>query len=153
MASLICLASGPMSLAQLQTRNPLDGFDGQQPLPQEVAFKFFVSVISTQELQISWDLAPRHYLYRHRFEFSLRHGPDDRWQAISFSLPDGIKTRDQFFGDIEIYYDRVAALLNLPPGDNDNISLLIQYQGCADWGYCYPPQSVEYALTQSGVQR
>ncbi|MDA0929302.1 MAG: protein-disulfide reductase DsbD N-terminal domain-containing protein [Proteobacteria bacterium] len=118
-----------------------------QPLALEEAFPFFVSTTSPGRYKVSWNLAPGHYLYRHAFSFSLQQRENGELLEADVTLPDGLKKTDQFFGDIEAYYEQVVAELSLPTVPGPQAALVIEYQGCADWGFCYPPQRVSYPLT------
>jgi thiol:disulfide interchange protein DsbD len=115
-----------------------------QPLPIDQAFPFYVSIEGEDQITVSWQIAPQHYLYRHRFGFSLKSDASQDAQSLNFTLPDGLPSHDQFFGDIEAYYDAVTAHLDLPTGNLERSVLVIEYQGCADWGFCYPPQTTEF---------
>lgn len=116
------------------------------PIPLEQAFPYYVSAISPERLSVTWDIAPGHYLYRHAFHFSLQLRPGADSEPAVFSLPEGLHKTDQFFGDIEAYYTQARAEIALPAADLTNAVLIIQYQGCADWGFCYPPQRQEFKL-------
>lgn len=146
-AILIVLFSFNVSIAQTPSFSSLTNPGGQtEPLPLEQAFPFFVSTNGPGQYQVIWDPAPGHYLYRHAFNISLLTTADSEPLATEFSLPDGRKKTDQFFGDIEAYYEQVAAELTLPTVPGPDAALIIEYQGCADWGFCYPPQRVNYPL-------
>jgi thiol:disulfide interchange protein DsbD len=139
-----------VSLAQLETRSPTS-FSAtleNRPVPLELeqAFPFFVSEVSPGHLRVTWDIAEGHYLYRHAFDFSLRQSLESESVAVLFSLPDGVAKTDQFFGKIEAYYDLMSAELELGTVPGPATVLLIQYQGCAEWGFCYPPQRAEFKL-------
>ena len=136
------------AIAQLGPNSGSNLFGGgrPQPLPIDQAFPFFVSINNPQSLSVSWQIAAGHYLYRHQFGFALKRDADSNAQSLQFSLPEGLQKQDQFFGDIEAYYENVTATVQLDFSEFPNGRLVIQYQGCADWGFCYPPQSVEYPL-------
>jgi len=137
---------GNTSSAQLDSR-PFSGFSDQpQPLPLEQAFPFYVSTVSPGRFKVNWNLAEGHYLYRHAFDFSMKQSSSAAALPIDYVLPDGLKKTDQFFGDIEAYYDLLSVELTLPTVPGPDAMLLIQYQGCADWGFCYPPQNFEFIL-------
>lgn len=143
---LIGMLSDP-SLAQLPTRS-FSGFGDQpEPLPLEQAFPFYVSVISPGRYRVNWNLAEGHYLYRHAFGFAMQQATDSEELEVDYSLPDGLKKTDQFFGDIEAYYNQVSVDVNLSTVPGPNALLVIEYQGCADWGFCYPPQRTEFPLS------
>ena len=61
-------------------------------------------------------------------------------------MRDGLKKNDQFFGDIEAYYGQLDIDLSLNTVPSPNARIFIHYQGCADWGFCYPPQRFEFLL-------
>lgn len=111
-------------------------------LPVDEAF-----VLSTQAqadgIAIEWKIADGYYLYRHRTSVQADAG----FEARPLQLPVGKKYKDEFFGDVETYRGSLTATL---PGTARGASttLKIKYQGCADIGVCYPPQtrSLQVAL-------
>lgn len=91
--------------------------------------------------QIVWQIAEGYYLYRHRFQFSFSEHPETPLQP---ELTDGKRKQDEYFGDVEVYYHQASVTIPLEPGNSDNESavvLEVGYQGCADAGLCYPPQT------------
>ena len=147
--SALCIFSTAL-WAQLQPRSisSLDNTLGQnRPLPLDQAFPYFVSETGEESYEITWTPAPGHYLYRHAFGFSLQESATAAEQALAFTLPDGLKKSDQFFGDIEAYYNTVSASITVNAEALPQGSLIIEYQGCADWGFCYPPQRATFKLT------
>lgn len=145
--STVLLFSSNLS-AQLTPRSTsalsnLDGSVAQnRPLPLTEAFPYFLSVGSDNTFSVTWTPAPGHYLYRHMFSFSLLVNSEAEPRALDFTVPDGLKKTDQFFGDIEAYYNEVKAEIQLETAPGTQTSLVVEYQGCADWGFCYPPQRV-----------
>ncbi len=124
----------------------LSGDDRPTPLSLEEAFPYFVSEVAEGEYRVTWTPARGHYLYRHAFNFSLQLNEDDEPEPLPFAIPAGLPKSDQFFGDIEAYYDDVSATVTLPATIPSEASIIIEYQGCADWGFCYPPQRQSFAL-------
>lgn len=146
LAFLLLSMFSELALAQLGSRS-FSGFSNQpEPLPLEQAFPFYVSVLGPGRYRVSWNLAEGHYLYRHAFDFTMQQSSEAEELPIDYSLPDGLKKTDQFFGEIEAYYNNVSVDINLPTVPGPDASLVIQYQGCADWGFCYPPQRTEFIL-------
>ena len=117
-----------------------------QPLPLAQAFPFYVSAASPGRYKIVWSLPDGHYLYRHAFQFTLSQQADSAELPIEVTMPDGLKKNDQFFGDIEAYYGQLDIDLSLSTMPESNARIFIDYQGCADWGFCYPPQRFEFLL-------
>ncbi len=168
---LLFSASASLCVAQFDTRPP-SGLESRssgnsQPLIQEQAFPFYVSETGQNQLRITWTPASGHYLYRHAFAFSLQNTGEGSQQNLGVTttdvtltevaltdvtLTDGLRKTDQFFGEIEAYYDTVSADIVLPDHSGTGAILLIQFQGCADWGFCYPPQRREFPLTPTAAR-
>ena len=92
-----------------------------------------------------WEIAPGYYLYQDKFDFSLLENGVPR--EFSLSLPQGSAHSDEFFGDVQVYFETMAAQLTFegaaPKGE---LVLLIEYQGCAEAGFCYTLQRREIPL-------
>jgi thiol:disulfide interchange protein DsbD len=93
-------------------------------------------------LEVSFDIAPEYYLYRHQFKFK---GKNTRFTPVL--LPDGIDHEDEFFGVQKIFTENLAFTVNLENVSND-ASIKITYQGCAEKGLCYPPTSKVIELSK-----
>lgn len=93
-------------------------------------------------LEVSFDIAPEYYLYRHQFKFK-----GDKTQFTPVLLPDGIDHEDEFFGVQKIFTDNLTFTINLEHVSSD-ASLKISYQGCAEKGLCYPPTSKVIKLSK-----
>ena len=79
------------------------------------------------------------------------------FRAGTLQLPAGKSHVDEFFGEVETYRDAVRAVL--PGQGQGTVTLRVKYQGCADLGICYPPQTREVTvalpagLASGGVDR
>jgi len=149
--SLMALLLGVLALPTLaqpggSALGRLSGDARPQPLPLAEAFPFYVAETAESEYRVTWTPAPGHYLYRHAFAFSLQLADSADPQPLEFSLPPGLPRSDQFFGDIEAYYDDITAIVALPDNSPATATLIIEFQGCADWGFCYPPQRQDFSL-------
>jgi thiol:disulfide interchange protein DsbD len=110
-------------------------------LDVDEAFQFYTSLDSSDQVSIHWTIAPGYYLYRDKFSFNLV-APDGNALAAAYAIPQGISHHDEFFGDVEVYYRNLSATIDLPVAtQRDGYRLQIQYQGCAEAGLCYPPQT------------
>jgi thiol:disulfide interchange protein len=117
-----------------------------RPLPLTQAFPFYVSESEPGAYSIVWETAQEHYLYKHQFKFSLQQSTATSPQPVAFDMPQGIKKTDQFFGEVEVYYSKLTVDLSLPEKPRDGAILLIEFQGCAEWGFCYPAQEIQFEL-------
>jgi thiol:disulfide interchange protein DsbD len=106
---------------------------GQDFLPPDEAFRLAAERLPDGSLDVVWDIAPDYYLYRHRLAFEVDGNP----VTETVTIPAGKPKTDEFFGDVEVYYDRLA--VNVPGPPAGPVSLSVGYQGCAEGGLCYPP--------------
>nr|WP_240954105.1 protein-disulfide reductase DsbD domain-containing protein [Solimonas marina] len=93
-----------------------------------------------QSLHLSWSIAPGYYLYRQRIKVETLAPSAAGVEAIR--LPDGIAHHDDHFGDVEIYRNDLEADVPLSATPSAPLRVRVTYQGCADAGVCYPPQTV-----------
>ena len=123
-----------------------DGLPEKQPefLAPDKAFKLSVSNLGNNQIQINWEIEEGYYLYMGMFEFSTDR---DDTKIIKARMPDGVKKVDEFFGDVDVYYNSTNAILTFNNIDKDS-NLLIKYQGCADAGLCYPPIKKNISLNE-----
>lgn len=103
-------------------------------LPVEQAYQL-TPRISGNELLLEWQIADGYYLYSHRFKLSQHGGEGD--QKVAFDLPSGKVKHDEYFGDVEVFYNQVSLRTALV--DSQVFDIKISSQGCADAGLCYPP--------------
>lgn len=108
-------------------------------LPVDEAFALRVEATAPDRIELEWTIAEGYYLYRHRMG---AEPVDDGFRAAAdgLQLPAGKRHVDEFFGEVETYRQRVLAVL---PGEAvaARTQLKVRYQGCADIGICYPPQT------------
>lgn len=107
-------------------------------LPVREAFKLSLVSSDTQSVTLRFVAAEGYYLYRHRLNFSVEPAGFDLGEA---QLPAGKAKHDEFFGDVEVYYGVLDVRLPLDNPDNRPLRLQVGYQGCADKGLCYPPET------------
>ncbi len=134
---LIVALSWGTSVAQTQEDDLLE---------PDRAFRISGTTAATgDEVVIQWDIAEGYYLYRSKFKFytdtlGIELGTPD--------FPPAKLKHDEFFGEMEIYRNRVAIRLPVKrdPGSENLLALRTSSQGCADQGICYPPHSQRILL-------
>tara|TARA_B100001059_G_scaffold45368_1_gene38012 strand:+ start:8295 stop:8804 length:510 start_codon:yes stop_codon:yes gene_type:complete len=138
----------PNSQAQLDIRSEtgLSQRSLRRPLLAEDAFPFFSSRLDSDTIELTFLPADAHYLYQHRFSFSLQPAESDETTPLEAILPVGVSKTDEFFGAVKVYYDDLKILITLPATVEDKSEILVEYQGCADWGFCYPTHSIAVPL-------
>ncbi|BAQ82130.1 thiol:disulfide interchange protein DsbD [Pseudomonas sp. St29] len=105
-------------------------------LPVDKAFTFTSERLPSGETQLFWQIADGYYLYQKRLKF------DGLAQDHQPALPDGEHHSDEFFGEQTVY--RQGLEVKLPAAASGKVKL--GWQGCADAGLCYPPQTLEVNL-------
>jgi len=107
-------------------------------LPVREAFRLSLVEATPEQITLRFVAAEGYYLYRHRFAFKT----DQSGVVIGEpKLPAGVPKVDDYFGEIEAYYGIVDVELPLTNPDNRPFVLQVSYQGCADKGLCYPPET------------
>lgn len=116
-----------------------------QFVPVDQAFPFnFMQQGDT--IILDWQIKPGYYLYRERFSFQTKQA-----EMGEAKIPDGTFHSDEFFGDVHIFTEPVSVEIPLK-SVADNGELIVQYQGCATTGFCYPPETRIVPLDQIGPQ-
>lgn len=97
-------------------------------------------------LNIALKITPKHYLYKDKLSLKLPDGVSV--SALKFShTPQTIN--DPSFGKVDVFKQpQVTATATLTNTTADPIKgdLIVQWQGCAEAGLCYPPQSETVAI-------
>jgi thiol:disulfide interchange protein DsbD len=115
-----------------------------QFLPVDQAFVFSATADGGEQAQLDWQIAPGYYLYRHRLSVKTATAG---FALGEIAMPSGKKKTDEFFGDVEVYYDMLSATVPVTrPADASTFEIAVSYQGCADAGLCYPPVSRTVAI-------
>lgn len=120
-------------------------YEDTEFLPVDEAFQV-TGQLDKQNALISIKVTPEHYLYKDRFQFKLLTNGITAKEPV---YPKGKLKFDQFAQkDLEVYPKDVV--VNLPLSQaKDVVEVAVTFQGCADAGLCYPPHTVNLALTPS----
>lgn len=117
-------------------------------LPVRQAFQLNLVDTTAQSIKLRFVATDGYYLYRHRFAF--RTEPADIALGAA-ELPAGEKKHDEYFGDVEVYHGILDIDLPRKPGDDRPFTLIVSYQGCADKGLCYPPETERLSIGDPGA--
>nr|WP_314617347.1 protein-disulfide reductase DsbD [uncultured Pseudomonas sp.] len=119
--------------------------NGADFLPVHEAFKLDLVQADAHSIKLRFVATDGYYLYRHRFQF--RTEPADIALGTP-NIPKGEAKHDEFFGDVEVYHGVLD--IELPRTDARAFTLLVGYQGCADKGLCYPPETERLSIDGDG---
>jgi thiol:disulfide interchange protein len=119
-------------------------------LPVDEAFMPNIEVSGTQAT-VSFKIAPGYYLYQERI--ILENARPEELELGELKMPKGEPKTDEFFGEMHVYHQDVqgTAELTYKNGLPAVIGFKLKYQGCADAGVCYPPQSRTFAMNPVGL--
>ncbi|MEB0866235.1 protein-disulfide reductase DsbD [Citrobacter youngae] len=112
-----------------------------QFVPADRAFIFDFQQ-NQHDLNFSWQVKDGYYLYRKQISITPSQA-----DIAEVKLPPGVWHEDEFYGKSEIYRKQ----LNVPVTINQAASgatLTVTYQGCADAGFCYPPETKTVPLSE-----
>ena len=115
-------------------------------LPVREAFKLSLVQSTPQSIKLRFVATEGYYLYRHRFQFRAEPADISLGAAI---LPKGEQKHDEYFGDVEVYHGVVD--VEIPRTDQRAFTLAVTYQGCADKGLCYPPETERLSIDGIGA--
>ncbi len=118
-------------------------------LEPEKAFRMSTRAIDDRTVEVSFAIADGYYLYRERFRFDVEPGLGGATLKLGKAdFPQGVRKKDEFFGEVETYRGKVTVLLpvvRIGTG-GDTLKLGVTSQGCADVGVCYVPMQTRATI-------
>jgi len=111
------------------------------------AFKVSVIEQNSSQIVLRFVIAENYYLYRSKLDFKTA---PSNLVAGEIILPQGSSKFDEFFGETEVYYEVIDVKIDLNNPQNIDFNLDVNYQGCAEKGLCYPPQTITFNFGQEG---
>lgn len=102
------------------------------PVDQAFAFDFRQQ---GDQLTLSWQIHPDYYLYRQQIKIVPNNATFG-----AFTLPEGIAHRDEFYGEVAIFKQQLTLKIPITQA-GEQASVSVTYQGCAEAGFCYPPET------------
>ena len=127
-----------LPLLPLLAAAPARAIDESDLLPVDQAYVLSAEAAGPDSVRVHWKIADGYYLYRHRTSVAaISPGAT----AGALRLPKGEPHEDEFFGKTETYRGDLVATLPDIAGVAGSVTIKVKYQGCADAGLCYPPQT------------
>ncbi|NBU58566.1 MAG: protein-disulfide reductase DsbD [Betaproteobacteria bacterium] len=147
-AAVVLMLASPIGAAMVEPALAEGGLTaaGGQPLPPEQVFEVTADRAADGAIGLAFAVREGYYLYRDRIVVSA----DPAGTApLTVDLPPGMAKDDPNFGRVEIYRDSIEG--RLAGGPAGEWLLAVRYQGCADAGLCYPPQTQRFRVGAEGV--
>ncbi len=113
--------------------------NGEFP-PVDEVFIPEVFAVDGNKVEVGIRVVPGFYLYKDKI--SVR-SLSDRARAGRLDLPTGKMKVDEYFGEMEVYLQDLLAPLPIARATPEamDLELELKYQGCAEGGLCYMPQT------------
>ena len=115
------------------------------PPPAEDVFKLSVKLTDPNSFSLNWDIKDGFFLYKDRI--NLKKEDDTNFHLGRVSLPKALKKINQSGNNYLIYRNNLTlpvAILGESAGEG---LIKVNYQGCSNAGFCYPPQTKTIKLT------
>ncbi|TNF98824.1 MAG: protein-disulfide reductase DsbD [Gammaproteobacteria bacterium] len=117
-------------------------------LKPDQAFQLFVEAKKDGAAHLNWTIADQYYLYKDKIKVSLAISSPNL-SLGTLELPKAKMKHDEYFGNVPVYYNQVNARLPILNNNTSasDITLMVEYQGCAEAGLCYPPIKKPFNLS------
>lgn len=112
-----------------------------QFVPADRAFVFDFQQ-NQHDLNLTWQVKDGYYLYRKQISITPSQA-----NIAEVKLPPGVWHEDEFYGKSEIYRKQLTVPITVNQSKS-GATLTITYQGCADAGFCYPPETKTVPLSE-----
>ena len=112
-----------------------------QFVPADRAFVFDFQQ-NQHDLNLTWQVKDGYYLYRKQISITPSQA-----DIAEVKLPPGVWHEDEFYGKSEIYRKQLTVPITVNQAKS-GATLTITYQGCADAGFCYPPETKTVPLSE-----
>ncbi|HCR1074977.1 TPA: protein-disulfide reductase DsbD [Enterobacter cloacae] len=110
-------------------------------IPADQAFVFDFQQ-NQHHLNLTWQVKEGYYLYRKQVSITPAQA-----SVGALQLPAGEWHEDEFYGKSEIYRQHLSVPVTVQQADK-GATLTVTYQGCADAGFCYPPETKVVPLSE-----
>ncbi|MGY3570956.1 protein-disulfide reductase DsbD [Vibrio paucivorans] len=102
------------------------------PVDQAFPFNYYQQ---GDKVYLDWQVKKDYYLYQSRVSIT-----GENLMIGEYQMRDGQPYEDEFFGKVNIYTEPL--LIEVPLIEHqEGANLIVQYQGCAKAGFCYPPET------------
>lgn len=103
-------------------------------------------------LNLNWHISPECYLYRESITVELIKNDKKSFSLLNeTTLPQGKSIQDPTFGEQVIYTHFLTLDLDLnevlKASNHQPLIIEVNYQGCSETGFCYPPMTKFFKIT------
>ncbi|MCL9683944.1 protein-disulfide reductase DsbD [Legionella maioricensis] len=115
------------------------------PLPAAEVFQVEVKKVDPNTFVIDWQIKPNYFLYSDRIK--LIPQPDSNINLGTLRFPKTQTKTDKNGHVYTVYRDQLSLPVGVLGNKPGEALLDLHYQGCADDGFCYPPEVKQIKLS------
>lgn len=115
------------------------------PLPAHEVFQVEAKRVDPNTFVIQWQVKPGYFLYSDKISIAEQNNSNIHLGLIRFPKP--LLKTDHFSRQYNVYRQQLelpVAILGEQPGET---IVDLHFQGCADDGFCYPPETKQIKLS------
>lgn len=109
------------------------------PLPEAQVFQFQFARYDANTLKLDWDIKNGYFLYKERIH--IKTPPDHYMQVGTLQFPPPLIKISKQGKQILVYRNTLTLAIPLLANSGGESLVTVEYQGCSDEGFCYPPQT------------
>ena len=106
-------------------------------LPVSFAFHTQVSQINSKFVNVEFTIAPDYQLYANKINITATNNSSAK--VGSMILARSVMAHNDMLGNYPVYVNKTNIKLPITNYGNNELNLSINYEGCKDGSYCYPP--------------
>lgn len=115
------------------------------PPPADKVFQLSSSVQDSNTLLLHWTIKSGYFLYKERIKFQMGSSSTFTMAPIAYPPADTFTNRQG--QTYHIYRNNLSLPLSVLADEPGESLLDVKFQGCADDGFCYPPQQITLKLS------
>ncbi len=142
----LCLGLFFIATKQVNAVNLTDLFNQDNTnskfLPVEQAFDV-TAFVDGQQLSLNFDITDGHYVYQDKIKLDLPEGVTT--SKFTFNQPAQF-IEDPRFGRVAVFDQTNVTASTTLSGLTKKTEIVIQWQGCAKAGLCYPPEKIKVTV-------
>lgn len=115
------------------------------PLPAAEVFHVEVKKVDPNTFVINWQIKPNYFLYSDRIKLTSQ--PDSNIHLGTLRLPSTLTKTDKQGHSYAVYRNQLSIPVGILGNKPGEALFDLHYQGCADDGFCYPPEVKQIMLS------
>ncbi|MFZ4077393.1 MAG: protein-disulfide reductase DsbD [Legionellaceae bacterium] len=114
------------------------------PLPAEAIIQLYPSILNAHTLNLKFQIEPGYFLYQDKLHITVEN--NHHLNLSELKLPKAHETLQKNDHAYAVYRSKLTLPVELIIKNPGKTILKIDYQGCADSGFCYAPQTRKLIL-------